>query len=365
VDRVIEDGTPENGTIERGMLERAAIEAEAHPAPWAGRVPFRARRWLSGGHVQTIASFLLPRKIQLPTAEERLVEVEPGIKIRCWYHWQSDRSSPLTLIVVHGLEGSSDSQYMHGVTRNGLAAGMNVVLMNQRNCGGMDHFAPTLYNSSLSGDVAAVARHMIENDGVSRFALIGFSMGGNLVLKLAGEWGRQGPAEFRAVAAVCPAMDLAASADALHEPANRIYEYYFMLQLFRRFRLKARMFPGQYDVSRLRGISSLRMFDDRITAHYCGFTGADDYYAQAAASNVVDRISVPALIIHAANDPFIRVQPETLRRIAANPNVTYIETKDGGHCAFIGQRGGQHSGAVADDGRWAEQEVVEFVRHVE
>ena len=312
--------------------------------------------------MQTIASFLLPRNIHLPPAEERLVEVESGIKIRCWCYWQKpDRSTPLTLIVVHGLEGSSDSQYMHGVARNGLAAGMNVVLMNQRNCGGMDHCAPTLYNSSLSGDVAAVVRNILENDGVSRFALIGFSMGGNLVLKLAGEWGNEGPPQFRAVAAVCPAIDLAASADALHEPANRIYEYYFLMQLFQRLRRKARFFPDKFDLSRLRGISTLRQFDDRITAHYCGFTGADDYYARAAAANVIDRIAVPTLIIHAKNDPFIRMQPETLRRIAANPNITYIETADGGHCAFLGERNGGHNGDAADDGRWAEREVVEFV----
>jgi hypothetical protein len=312
--------------------------------------------------VQTIASFLLPRKIHLPSAEERLVEVESGIKVRCWCYWQgTDRAQPLTLIVVHGLEGSSDSQYMHGVARNGLAAGMNVVLMNQRNCGGMDHCAPTLYNSSLSGDVGAVVRNILENDGVSRFALIGFSMGGNLVLKLAGEWGNEGPPQFRAVAAVCPAIDLAASADALHEPANRIYEYYFLMQLFQRLRRKARFFPDRFDLSRLRGISTLRQFDDRITAHYCGFTGADDYYARAAAANVIDRIAVPTLIIHAKNDPFIRMQSETLRRIAANPNITYIETADGGHCAFLGEREGGHNGDAADDGRWAEREVVEFV----
>jgi uncharacterized protein len=331
---------------------------------WLDRPPFRSRRWLGGGHVQTIASFLLPRKIHLPAPEERLVEVEPGIKVRCWCYWQEcekdreeARQRTLTLIVVHGLEGSSDSQYMLGVARNGLAAGMNVVLMNQRNCGGMDDCAPTLYNSGLSGDVAAVVRSVLGNDGVSRFALIGFSMGGNLVLKLAGEWGSEGPPQFRAVAAVCPAIDLAASADALHEPRNRLYEYYFLIQLFRRLRLKARLFPGEFDVSRLRGISSLRAFDDRITAFYCGFTGADDYYARSAAANEVDRIAVPALIIHAANDPFIRMQPDTLRRIAANQNITYIETDDGGHCAFLGERNAD----PADDGRWAEREVVEFV----
>ena len=302
----------------------------------------------------------MSRRIHLPAAEERLIEVAPGVKVRCWCYWQpQNRSQAMTLIVVHGLEGSSESQYMTGVARNGLAAGMNVVLMNQRNCGGMDHCAPTLYNSSLSGDVAAVAKNVTENDGVASFALVGFSMGGNLVLKLAGEWGSDHPAQFRAVAAVCPAMDLAASADALHEPANRIYEWYFLLQLFRRFRGKAKMFPADFDVRRLRGVSSLRLFDDRVTAYYCGFAGADDYYQRAAAANVVDRVAVPALIIHAANDPFIRMRAETLQCIASNPNITYVETGDGGHCAFVGEPDGD-----GYDGRWAEREVVEFVRAV-
>jgi uncharacterized protein len=316
---------------------------------------------MRGGHVQTIASFLLPRRIHLPAAEERLVEVAANVKVRCLCYWQADevRHTALTLIVVHGLEGSHESQYMRGIARNGLAVGMNVVLMNQRNCGGMDACAPTLYNSSLSGDVAAVARTVIESDGVSRFALIGFSMGGNLVLKLAGEWGTDGPCEFRCVAAVCPSMDLSASADALHEPGNRLYEWYFLWQLFRRFRKKARLFPQDFDAARLRGVTSLRSFDHLVTAHYCGFAGADDYYERAAGARVVDRIAVPALIIHARNDPFIRVTPATRARISSNLNITYVETEDGGHCAFIGQRDG-HS----DDGRWAEREVVEFVKRL-
>jgi uncharacterized protein len=329
-----------------------------NPAP---STEFRPRGYLRGGHVQTIASFLLPRRIHLPAAEERLVEVAPGVKVRCLAYWQPGevRRTALTLVVVHGLEGSHESQYMLGIARNGLAAGMNAILMNQRNCGGMEACAPTLYNSSLSADVAAVARSVVEDDGVSRFALIGFSMGGNLVLKLAGEWASAAPPEFRAVAAVCPAMDLAASADALHERGNRLYEWYFLWQLFRRFRGKVKLFPENFDVVRLRGVSSLRLFDDRVTAHYCGFAGADDYYERAAAARVVDRIAVPTLIIHAINDPFIRVTPETHSRIRANPNITFVETKDGGHCAFIGQRDGNE-----DDGRWAEREVVEFVRRV-
>src|SRR5947209_14874367 len=109
--------------------------------------------------MQTLASFFLPRRIDLPTAERRLIEVEPGVSLLCHCHWQKNRKA-LTLIVVHGLEGSSESQYMMGIARNGLATGMNVVRMNQRNCGGMDHWAPTLYNSRRSSVVASVCREL-------------------------------------------------------------------------------------------------------------------------------------------------------------------------------------------------------------
>jgi uncharacterized protein len=318
---------------------------------------FRPRRFLRGGHVQTLASFFLRRRITLPPSERRLIEVEPGIPVLCHCHWQKDKHA-LTLIVVHGLEGSSESQYMMGIARTGFDAGMNVVRMNQRNCGGMDHCAPTLYNSSRSADVAAVARHLVERDEISGYVLSGFSMGGNLVLKLAGEWGIDAPPQFRGVATVCPAIDLAAGADALHELSNRVYEYYFLAQLFRRFQRKAKLFPATFDVARLNGVKTLRQFDDRVTAYYCGFSGADDYYARAAAANVIDRIAKPTLIIHAANDPFIRILSETRKKILSNRNITFIEVKDGGHCAFIGKRDGDAN----YDGRWAEREVVEFAK---
>jgi uncharacterized protein len=307
--------------------------------------------------MQTLGSFFLSRQIVLPAAEERLVDVEPGIKVLCHCHWQADRAKALTVIVVHGLEGSSESQYMLGIGKKGLAAGLNVVRMNQRNCGGTEGIAPVLYHSGLSRDVAAVAQSLIEGDQISQFALVGFSMGGNLVLKLAGEWAAAGPAQFRAVAAVCPAMDLGASSDALHLRGNRLYEYYFMWKLRRRLRGKARLFPDAFDVSRLRGVRTLREFDDKITAHYCGFSGADDYYAQAAAANVVDRIAVPTFILHARNDPFIRILPETREKILSNPNITFVETEDGGHCSFLTNPDG-------NDGHWAEQQVMEFLRKI-
>jgi hypothetical protein len=121
-------------------------------------------------------------------------------------------------------------------------------------------------------------------------------------------------------------------------------------------RRKARLFPAHFDVRRMKGMRSLRDFDHQVTAYYCGFTGADDYYARAAASNVIEKVSVPALIVHAANDPFIRLGPETRQKIASNPNITFLETEDGGHCAFVGSRNGE------DDGFWAETQIVNFLR---
>jgi predicted alpha/beta-fold hydrolase len=317
------------------------------------KLEFRPRRFLSGGHIQTLASFLLPRRFALPASERRLIEVEAGIHVLCHCYWQQKRQSALTVIVVHGLEGSTESKYMMGIAEKGLKAGLNVVLMNQRTCGGTDHLAPTLYHSGRSGDVMAVAKALIVEDSLSRIALCGFSMGGNLVLKTAGEWGGDGPREFCAVAAVCPSMDLAASADALHSPVNRLYEQYFLWKLKWHMRGKSKCFPGQYALSRMRGIRSLREWDDKITSPYCGFEGADDYYARCAAANVVDRIAVPAFILNARNDPFIRILVETRRKIAANPNITFIETEDGGHCSFIGERSGY-------DGHFAEQAAVDF-----
>lgn len=316
---------------------------------------FRPRRFLRGGHVQTLASFCLHRRLTLPPYEERLIDTSDGAKVLCHCSWQPERATAMTIIIVHGLEGSSDSDYMRGIAVKGVAAGMNVVRVNQRNCGGTDHLAPTLYNSSLSRDLEAVAQCLIEQERIGRFALVGFSMGGNLVLKMAGEWGSEGPEQFRAVIAVCPSMDLAASADALHERRNFIYEQYFMEKLRTRFRAKARLFPQAFDASRLRGVRSLREFDDKITAYYCGFKNADDYYARASASNVVERISVPALILQAANDPFIRILPETRAKIAGNPLIRFVETEDGGHCSFMADAEGY-------DGHWAEQQVVECLK---
>jgi predicted alpha/beta-fold hydrolase len=237
------------------------------------------------------------------------------------------------------------------------AAGCNVIRMNMRNCGGTEALSSTLYHSGLSGDVEAVMRFFIAQEGLTSVALIGYSMGGNLVLKLDGDLGAAAPAELRCVIGVSPAVDLGTSADALHEPLNRIYEMKFLRSLLLRYRRKAALFPKLYDAARADGIRSLRAFDDRITAFYAGFTGADDYYFRAAAARVVDRIAVPTLILHALDDPFVRLTDKSRDVILANPHITYIETANGGHCAFLADP----DPALNDDGYWAESTLLRFL----
>lgn len=332
--------------------------------PWPEGVPgFSPRRWLRNGHLQTIAGNLLPRPSTLPEAKAEMVEVAPArhaqiaTRVLCECHWQPDpeRAERPAVILVHGLEGSSRSQYVVGNATKLWAAGFHVIRMNMRNCGGTDHLAPTLYHSGLSGDLASVLHHFVQTRSLQSVALLGYSMGGNLVLKLAGELGENAPPQLHCVVGVSPVVDLAPSADALHEPANRLYERRFLRALLKRFRRKTTLFPRAFDARRAAHIGSIREFDERITALYSGFRSADDYYERAAAARVLDRVAVPALLLHACDDPFIRLLPATRAKIAANPHLTMLETAYGGHCAFLSQP------EEGDDGYWAEHTALRFI----
>jgi len=326
--------------------------------------PFEPWWWLPNGHLQTIIGNFLPRRSSLPPATSELIEISPAMhnqistQVLCLCHWQPDavRRERLTVILVHGLEGSSDSQYIVGNASRMWAAGLNVVRMNMRNCGGTESLTPTLYHSGLSGDVRTVMEFVIHKFGVDRVALVGYSMGGNLALKLAGELGASQPA-LRAVVGVSPALDLGPSADALHLPSNLLYERRFRAALLKRFRRKAMLFPRCYDPAHADGVKSLRQFDENITAFYSGFAGASDYYYRAAAARVIQTIAVPTLVLHALDDPFIRITSESAAKLLANPHVTYIETAHGGHCAFL-EAPDNSSGY---DGYWAETTLLRFL----
>ena len=324
-----------------------------------GFIPFKPRRGITNGHLQTIIGNFLPRPVfQLPSQEETVVvDAADNSRVLCHCDWQPQevRAGSLTLVLVHGLEGSSKSRYMRGLAARAWTAGCNVIRMNMRNCGGTEHLTPTLYHSALSGDVGAVIRHFAEKHALQSVALVGYSMGGNLVLKLAGEWGALPP--LRGVATVCPAIDLAAGSDALHEPVNRVYEWHFLRGLRARFQRKAALYPAIYQPNGIGPIRSLREFDHKIVARYCGFRDADDYYFRAASARVIDRIVVPTLVLRAFDDPFIRVTPETRAALRANPQIKLVETRHGGHCAYLSNDRG-------DDIHWAEATVLRFLLHV-
>jgi hypothetical protein len=141
----------------------------------------------------------------------------------------------------------------------------------------------------------------------------------------------------------------------MHLAANRMYEWKFLLSLMRRYRRKQNLLPDVYQNVE-RWPRTIREFDEIITARYSGFAGAQDYYDRAAAARVVDKIAVPTLVLHAEDDPFIRLLPETRRKMRANPHVTLLETAHGGHCAFLAHANGY-------DGRWAERQIIRFFQH--
>src|SRR3984957_8620530 len=212
---------------------------------------FEQHPLLRNPHAQTLVSSFLPRQFpRLPRSVPRDFEVEPGTRIRGECHWQSIPRERPTLVLVHGLEGSSESGYMRGLAERAFVAGWNAVRLNQRNCGGTESLTPTLYNSGLSGDYRAVLTELIERDSLPEIFFAGYSMGGNLVLKMAGEFGENAPRQLSGVAAVCPCIDLAPCSDAVAMPSNIAYQLHFVRSLKARMRRKAKLFPGVYDLRR-------------------------------------------------------------------------------------------------------------------
>lgn len=313
----------------------------------------------------TIVTALWPRKfprLNEAPLEQRLFDVGEETKILAKCHWQPDGARRATLLIVHGLEGSADREYVQGTAEKGWLAGFNIVRMNVRNCGGTEHLTPTLYDSGLSRDVGRLAESIVaelKNPSASIF-LIGFSMGGNQSLKLVGEMGDRVPGWLKGVVAISPALDLAACAEAIHRGFNQVYEQRFLLTLLRRMKRKARLFPGRFDLSRIRSIRNLREFDEVFTGPYQGYGTADQYYAKASAIRVAASIEVPTLIIHAQNDPFIPYASFQQPALRNNPYIRMLTPSHGGHVGFVAAGNGSNG----EDRYWAENRAVEFCESI-
>src|SRR5712691_2582824 len=315
---------------------------------------FEPHAWLRNGHAMTIAAAYWARRFALPRPEARLFRVAEDSQLLAACHWQEGKGKDAPVIaIVHGLEGSSDSNYVLGIAEKAFQRGFHVVRLNQRNCGGSEKLTPTLYNSAMSEDYRAVLEELAEGDGFSQVFLVGYSMGGNLVTKMAGEYADAAPRALRGVCTICPAIDLAASADALDKRENYFYQRWFVKGLLARYTRKVKLFPKIYSLRGFGKICTVREVDDSITAPCFGYRDAEEYYEAAGARKVVARVRVPMLMITAQDDPFVPYESFLAALVEENPAIQFVAPKHGGHCGFISR----YAGAARF---WAEARVIDF-----
>jgi hypothetical protein len=315
---------------------------------------FEPHPLLRGGHAMTVAPLFWRRTFSLPPAEKRLFQVDADSRLLAHCHWQPEnRLAAPVIIIVHGLEGSSDSDYAYGIAEAAFQRGFNAIRINQRNCGGSEELTPTLYNSGMSSDYRAVCQELTFTDGFKQIFFVGYSMGGNLVLKMGGEYGEAFPLSLRGICAVCPALDLAGCADALERWDNYFYRRHFVRGLMDRYRRKALSMPERYLQDGFTSVDTVRQFDDAITAPNFGYRDAQEYYEAASASRVLADLRVPTLLITAKDDPFVPYSSIVAAGVERIPAITLVAPKYGGHCAFISKKSGTER-------FWAEQRVVDF-----
>ena len=315
---------------------------------------FIPHRVFQRGDTQTLAAYLWPLRARDRTGdEERLFQVEPGSQVMARCRWQPDRTEHPTLVMWHGMEGSTASAYMVSTAEKALRAGFNIVRVNVRNCGGTEHLTPTLYHGGLTHDARTVIEELIQKDRLRRLFVAGFSLGGNMILKLAGEYGDNPPAEVLGICAISPSVDLRASTLQMALRRNWIYQQTFLSRVKNRIRRKKDLFPDLYDVSGLGEIHSIEEFDDRFVAPAFGFDDARDYYSKASSLPWITHIRIPTLIIHAKDDPFIPFAPLRDPSVNANPYVLLMAPERGGHVAFLSANPGE-------DRFWAENRLVDF-----
>jgi hypothetical protein len=326
-------------------------ETERPPALDAPFSPFPPL--FRNGHLQTIAGRYWPTSLderRWPTTE-RFFDTEPGVRVLAHCNSQPNGAAPATVLAVHGLTASSGAPYMRTLAQTALEAGLDVIRLNVRNCGGTEHLAPTLYHSGLTADL----RHVVEQLAPRPLLLAGFSMGGNIVMKLAGEWGGEIPPHAKGMCGISVPICLATCARELGKARNRIYEVRFLRQLAQTLATKRRLMPEQFAAVTSDGVRSIWEFDDRVTAPAFGFRDADDYYAQSSSRGFLGRIGVPALLIQAQDDPFVPFAIFKHPHVADNSSVRLLAPQHGGHVAFLA-RGAPRF--------WAIHEAVTFFRRL-
>ena len=236
-----------------------------------------------------------------------------------------------TLVIVHGLEGSADASYVLKTAAIALERGFDVLRLNIRTCGGTEHLSRKLYHSGLTSDLRSVCEQLSNR----RLFIIGFSMGGNMALKLAGEWEASTPAHIRGACVVSPPIDLSACAHRIGKSYNRIYERRFLKSLQKKLKKKGCVIPSEASSKSLWKIRSLIDFDNIYTAPAFGFQDAMDYYKRASSIYFLNSIRIPTLVIQSQDDPLVPFELFRHPSFRQNPRLTLESPAHGGHVAFL------------------------------
>jgi predicted alpha/beta-fold hydrolase len=283
----------------------------------------------------TIAANFWPRDYSRDPYPETssLIATEPGVQVLS-YQQRPRTAASAHAVLVHGLEGSHESGYMLSMAHALLTAGVTVTRLNMRSCGGSEAYCRTLYHAGLTSDLAVVVRKVYESERLP-VLLVGFSLGGNVVLKYVGESGSRIQGVVAGAAAISTPVDLAACCRQMMRRENRFYESRFVGRLKERYRRRHRQFPEIFPIDGLDRVRSVYEFDDRFTAPHFQFGDAGNYYRTQSASGFFGGIAIPTLIVQAEDDPLIPFHVFHNPDLQANPRIRLLATPHGGHVGFL------------------------------
>jgi predicted alpha/beta-fold hydrolase len=315
---------------------------------------FEPPRWLRGGHVQTVAAFLAPGPGRPYMATRHLLPLADGDRVVLHddrpHSWRL--GGPVALL-LHGICGDHRTSYLVRAVAKLNQRGVRTFRLDQRCCGASGGLAARPYHAGISGDAAAALRWIGRRCPGSPVCLVGYSMGGNIALKLAGEAPGAVPDNLRSVAAVNPPIDLAAAAASLRRSFNRLYDRYFM------YFIRPMVEPLRALYTRLRrppsfDFRTVHEFNDVFLSRVWEFGTADRYYAACSAEQFLPSVRVPALVLASADDPIVPIT--AFRRAAFSASTQVLLTEHGGHLGFLGR-----ASAADPDGRWMDGRVVDWV----
>lgn len=313
--------------------------------------PYQSPAWLPGGHAQTIWPLLIKppgialRRERWTTPDGDFIDVD---------RLDGPADAPL-LVLFHGLEGSARSHYARSTAAACRARGWRFALPHFRGCSGELNQRPRAYHSGDSAEINWILRRLKADSPNHRLHAAGVSLGGNALLKWAGEQGQAAGDVVSGVAAICPPLDLAACGHHLARGFNKLYTRHFLNTLKAISAVRLQRFPGLFDGGRMRAAGNLWEFDDAVTGPVHGFAGADDYWAKSSAKPFLKTIAVPALAVNPKNDPFLpaRFLP---RRDEVSACVRLEHPDAGGHVGFV-------SGPFPGKLDWLPQRLLHFFTH--